>query len=326
MTARLALRIEGSGIAAAALAELSRRRGDVFALVPTRPSISRIVALDPVTVGLLSDVFERDVAALVPARWVERRAVAWERREFDHVNAPALVCDAAALAAALMPACAGAIDNESAFIADCAVFSARRSVIYEGRRRAATAMTEPPPGFEMECSYVAATPAGWIHAVAGPEGGVAVTGVFPLPSADLEACFAESLYSVWPSSALRLSNIAEGPRVPRLAEDAAGNCLLVGDAALALDPLRGDGVGYAVRGAILAHAVLGAIASGADAAACFGHYRARLGNVFRDHLANTARHYERAWNHGIWREDVALMHAWRERAPKAEMGYRLEVA
>jgi flavin-dependent dehydrogenase len=57
------------------------------------------------------------------------------------------------------------------------------------------------------------------------------------------------------------------PTTPFLATSLApGHKIKAGDAALALEPLRGDGAGFALRGGLLAQAVIGAIGAAADRA------------------------------------------------------------
>jgi flavin-dependent dehydrogenase len=82
---------------------------------------------------------------------------------------------------------------------------------------------------------------------------------------------------------------------PALADPiSSGKRLSVGDAALALDPLRGDGIGFALRGALLAQAVLARI-------------DARLRRAFVSHVRGCREHYKAARNAEIWRHEVAEM-------------------
>lgn len=66
--------------------------------------------------------------------------------------------------------------------------------------------------------------------------------------------------------------------------------LAVGEAAMAFDPICGDGTGAAVRGALLASAVLDRSAGG-DSAAARVHYSRRLAVAFRVHLDACDRLY-----------------------------------
>ncbi len=73
--------------------------------------------------------------------------------------------------------------------------------------------------------------------------------------------------------------------------------LACGSAAMALDPLCGDGSGHAVREAILATAV---IRAGAEPA-MLEHYQARLRLAFERHLS-LCRSYYSSGNSGPWWE------------------------
>jgi flavin-dependent dehydrogenase len=83
--------------------------------------------------------------------------------------------------------------------------------------------------------------------------------------------------------------------------------MTVGDSAFAVDPLRGDGVGFAIRGALLAQSVRGAIARERSAGPYLTHYAARLRHAFCRHVDECVSHYERAWNASIWQGEIAKM-------------------
>ena len=98
------------------------------------------------------------------------------------------------------------------------------------------------------------------------------------------------------------------PVTPGLSERLiATHHIRVGDAAMALDPLRGDGSGFALRGALLAQAVIAAINAGLAREACFEHYEQRLQNVFLSHLRGCSAHYRTARYASIWEHDIAAM-------------------
>ncbi|MGH8908556.1 MAG: hypothetical protein ACRD0K_19175 [Egibacteraceae bacterium] len=100
-----------------------------------------------------------------------------------------------------------------------------------------------------------------------------------------------------------------GVGVPRRATAAGaagrGGWLAVGDAAIALDPVSGDGAGHGLRGAILAAAVVEAIASGQPARACPDHCHARLTAALRVHLQRCLVHYT-AFTSPPWRDERAV--------------------
>ena len=96
------------------------------------------------------------------------------------------------------------------------------------------------------------------------------------------------------------------PCMPRLRGPAAGSrTVAVGEAALACDPLCGDGVGHALRGAVAAASSLQAIAIGAPAGDALRRYDAGLAFAMRRHLAACIAHYEAA--EGGWDAEIAAM-------------------
>jgi hypothetical protein len=73
---------------------------------------------------------------------------------------------------------------------------------------------------------------------------------------------------------------------------AGSDWLACGTAALAFDPLCGDGTGHAIREAVLASAVLRAAARGASVDELITHYQTRLVAGFKRHLSECSKFYE----------------------------------
>ena len=94
----------------------------------------------------------------------------------------------------------------------------------------------------------------------------------------------------------------EFPSYPRIAWPLCGkDWLACGTAALAFDPLCGDGTGHAIREAILAAAVVGAAARGAHVNELLTHYQTRLVAGFKRHLA-VCREFYQSGGVGPWWE------------------------
>jgi 2-polyprenyl-6-methoxyphenol hydroxylase-like FAD-dependent oxidoreductase len=92
----------------------------------------------------------------------------------------------------------------------------------------------------------------------------------------------------------------EFPASPRIVSPLSGPAWLAcGTAAMAFDPLCGDGTAHAIREAILAVAVVKAISTGGDAKQLLRHYEARLTAGFQRHLAVSIDFYQ-AGNSGKW--------------------------
>jgi hypothetical protein len=81
--------------------------------------------------------------------------------------------------------------------------------------------------------------------------------------------------------------------------------LACGTAALAFDPICGDGTAHAVREAILAAAVIRAISTGVPTHEVFAHYESRLIAGFQRHLANAAGFYRTGGGSPWWSGELA---------------------
>ncbi|MFT3968653.1 MAG: hypothetical protein QM690_22535, partial [Sphingobium sp.] len=101
---------------------------------------------------------------------------------------------------------------------------------------------------------------------------------------------------------------------PRMLETLAGpDWLACGTAAIAFDPICGDGTAQAIREAIIAAAAAAAISEGGDREALLTHYESMLIAAMRRHLQLSAPFYENGGDSIWWREQhAALMdgHAW----------------
>jgi hypothetical protein len=104
--------------------------------------------------------------------------------------------------------------------------------------------------------------------------------------------------------------------------------LACGTAALAFDPLCGDGTAHAVREAILATAAIRAVFAGAPAEEVLSHYEARLTAGFERHLTYCADFYRTGGQGGWWSAELQALErgiAWcRDRLSQfPEFRYRL---
>jgi hypothetical protein len=99
------------------------------------------------------------------------------------------------------------------------------------------------------------------------------------------------------------------PAHPGVRWPLAGNdWLACGTAALAFDPLCGDGTGHAIREAILASAVLRAAARGANIDELITHYQTRLVAGFKRHLLECSKFYECGGVGSWWKSAADSVH------------------
>ena len=97
---------------------------------------------------------------------------------------------------------------------------------------------------------------------------------------------------------------------PSLSWPFCGNgWLAVGDAAISLDPLSGDGTGYGLRGAILATSILNAVMEAEKLDDCLNHYKQRLARTFMIHLDTCFNYYQEmlANTSYQWQIEINLM-------------------
>lgn len=330
------LDIVGSGIAAATCALLGAQQGFAVCFDSVGVPPERIVSVPRATVDLIEELTGVSIARTLPSRTVTTRRVAWESRDVSSMPIDALVFDAGALAREigdhfLLHAGEAQHDHEPVhwtIVAQGRQPGAGR--ITAGERQAISGWIASLPGFDEAETVVACTPQAWVFAAPHPVAGIALTAVYPpWPGAiAVDHVLEEAIDFLWPGF---------GPRVERptargvlAAPSLEPGCavpgrLAAGEAAIGFDPLRGDGVGNAVRGALLAQSVIAAIAGGADEASCLAHYSARLAHAFAEHVQTCSAHYSRAWNAAIWSGEVALMSACAARlTPSHPLGLRLE--
>lgn len=98
------------------------------------------------------------------------------------------------------------------------------------------------------------------------------------------------------------------PAYPRIVWPlAADGWIACGTAAMAFDPLCGDGTAHAIREAILASAVVRAVAEGRQRPAVLAHYQARLTAGFRRHLELCHGYYESGGSGPWWQTELGAI-------------------
>jgi hypothetical protein len=129
---------------------------------------------------------------------------------------------------------------------------------------------------------------GWLLAVAGaPE---VLAGRSSVVATEIAHCHSSS---------------GEFPAYARIASPVcAPGWLACGPAAMAFDPICGDGTAHAIREAILASAVIRALANGGSADALLAHYEARLTAGFRRHLVLCRGFYQSIGTTRLWRAEL----------------------
>jgi hypothetical protein len=124
------------------------------------------------------------------------------------------------------------------------------------------------------------------------------------------------------------SPVSQFPAYPRIVSPLCGpGWLACGSAAMAFDPICGDGTAHAIRQAILASAVIRAAASN-EKDQLLSHYQARLTAGFRRHLLLCRQFYASGGDGAWWRAELEALEsgiAWcEEKLSGARFEYQLD--
>jgi len=133
--------------------------------------------------------------------------------------------------------------------------------------------------------------------------------------------------------AREIISIAEGagefPAYARISSPlGASGWLACGSAAMALDPICGDGTAYAIREAILASAVIRGLAKGGSTDELLEHYEARLTAGFQRHLTHCRQFYLRGGTSSLWRSELDAIDRgikWCDAKLSAHAGFRYQL-
>lgn len=310
----------GRGVAGLSCAALLVARGWTVEVRGDRPTVPPAMLLNPVTCGVLVDVWGTpDV--LADATGLDRRVTAWAGVPSAEMPDPGVVVAGSALldrleqrvGASLHP---GTIEAPT-WILDARGRPRSPDVADPGRGRrcvlAAEFDTGPGPG--ERTAAMASTPDGWVFVLPLPQGRALVQAMVAEPPDDP----ATVLTSMLTAARRQLGGLApagasplRGPVVlpaaaglhPPLAEPGR---LRVGDRGISVDPLSGDGTGYALRTALLACACIAAIEDGEPRAGVLAHYEARLRAAYQAHLQACLGFYGTTLTTPAWRAELTGM-------------------
>jgi hypothetical protein len=294
----LTVAISGEGIAANCCAHLLARDGFTTSRsVRDRAPVPAILLSDA-ALALLRDVFERpDLFADRP--YITHRVVAWGTSEPVTVAHGAIVLSGGDLDAALGgPFGAAAQASMTIHAAPPFPAGALRSF---GSRRAVAAQVRLVHESDRSACWIEAVEEGWL---------------FLIPSGAASAW----LLAVGASAATLIRQSRHiAPRLEPLGEPSSGfdtsprmltalqgpDWLACGSAAMAFDPICGDGTAQAVREAILACAVIGAMREGGDQEALRLHFESMMIGAMRRHLRLCAQFYAGGGQGEWWRAQLA---------------------
>ena len=289
--------IRGDGIAAACCAHLLRQAGlPVSWERMDRPRLPAIL-LTGAALSLLGDVFG-PMERLSEWHRIRRRVVAWGSSPPVTMPHAAVVVSERVLLDTITANLAvdGHRPSGKAWtILASAPLPVGTEEHHFGHRRAAAVAVTLRDRVDSTACWIEAVEAGWLFLVPnGPH-----TGFLLAVGGEPEGLLAESTLV-----ALRIEQLGAPAGVfsahPRLRWPLFGpGWLACGGAAMAFDPLCGDGTAQAIREAILASAVIQAITKGEDEGRVLAHYQARMAAGLSRHLLLCEEFY-RTGAPGTW--------------------------
>jgi hypothetical protein len=286
------VRILGDGIAACCCEHLLTKAGfSVKTDRVKRPKLPAIMLSDAAA-ALIRDVFERDDLFRELPR-IAKRVVAWgvgaTPAALDH---SAVVVSEDFLLGSVRSGKQATFDNDTA---DWEIFTSKPLPSPATERRFGSRVANVSKvrlrGEEATC-WIESRENGWLFLLPSGEemGWLLSVGEAELSNSRLIAGQISEVQSL----------AGEFPAHPRMMTPLCGpGWIACGTAAMAFDPLCGDGTANAVREAILASAVIQAVRDGGDRDALFRHYETRLTAGFQKHLSLSTSFYQ-SGSTGIW--------------------------
>lgn len=264
------------------------------------------VLLSQSTQRLLSDVFQApDLFARSPR--IRQRVVAWASRQPVSLAHDAVAVSESTLLGVLnarlgfTPKARAGSDSEWTILTSRSggAFGSGTARHF-GVRTARVHPVELTSAAEPETCWVESTPEGWLFLMTtGPRSGSLLS-----VGGQAESLFAKSRLIAGKTQRL-LPLSAEFSAYPRILENLCDpGWLACGSAAIAFDPLCGEGAGNAAREAILACAAVRAILAGEAASDVLAEYAMRLRLGFLRHLENCREFYLQDSESEFWRDEL----------------------
>jgi len=298
------VRIRGDGVAAYCCAYLLSQSGFQIDWQPVdRPRLP-VILLGDQGLALIRDIFNQP-KLFADAPRIRKRTVAWGPAAWGNATTPS------------------ALEHSAIVVSEQILLDAIRPP------------TTSPSSLDAQWTIVAAKPLpppALEHCF-----GTRLASAVPVKlkeSSDSDACWIESLEEGWlfltpgwllavggtPDKLLGKSRIVSAqiadcglalsqfPAYPRISAPlCASDWLACGTAALAFDPICGDGTAHAIREAILASAVIRALADGGPSDELLAHYEARLTAGFQRHLTLCRQFYASGGTGNFWRSELEAL-------------------
>lgn len=292
--------IHGEGVAACCCAYLLKQAG--FRVAVKRSERLRLPAilLSDMALALIQGVFGD--LSFDESHPIRSRVVAWgpDARSVT-VDHSARVVSEQGLLAKLW----SRVDLDDHGDGDWTVFSSRPlppGGIEQrfGIRGASVLQVRLKDGSDFAACCIESLENGWLFLIPNAPG-----TAFVLAIGDLAESLLDSSRLIAAQIAERGPASGEFPAHPRILSNLCGDgWLACGTAAMAFDPICGDGTSHAVREAILAAAIIQAAANGENPAELRSHYRTRLLAGFGRHLALCSQFYKTGHTGPWWASEL----------------------
>ena len=287
--------ISGDGVAACSCAYLLKQAGFRVAVKRSERPRLPVILLSDAAVALIQGVFGE--LSFDQSHPIRRRVVAWgPDSQVVTVDHSARVVSEQDLLAKLW----SRVDLDDCEDGDWTIFSSRPlppGAIERrfGDRTASVVRVTLKDKSDSGACWIESLENGWLFLIPNAPG-----TAFVLAVGDFAASMLDSSRFIAAQIAERGPASGEFPAHPRILSSLSGEgWLACGTAAMAFDPLCGDGTSHAVREAILAAAIIQAEAGGEDPAELRSHYETRLLAGFGRHLALCSQFYKTG-HHGPW--------------------------
>lgn len=319
--------VQGDGVAAYCCAHLLKTAGFRVILRATdRPRLPAIM-LGDAALALIRDVFgQKNLLRELPR--IEKRVVAWEPHSVPiTVEHSAVVISEQSLLENLQPFLEKYVRDDNDI--DWTIFASRplpaESIEHRFGSRSASAVAvalthESAAG----ACFIESMENGWLFLIPNAPGSGWLMSVGGAPDALLGR-------SQVVARQIMRSGVAAAqfPAYPRIMSPLCGpGWLACGTAAMAFDPICGDGTAHALREAILAAAVVRALSKNFPADQLFSHYQTRLTLGFKRHLV-LCREFYRSVRRGPWwdseLDSLEQGLAWCDRALDGHLEFRYQL-
>jgi flavin-dependent dehydrogenase len=328
----------GNGIAGLSCAQLLANRGWEIEIWGEDRLTTPTLILNQIACNLLQDVWQLDPSFWNSCHRLYERRVCWgSDGEFSSMDEPSMVINGKSLNDRLWhhlskkyhhqihfhksPISIGNLDNlqhNFDWIIDA---GGRQSLVAQklgagdryafGDRCILAQEVQLTNSAPEDIYWVETVPEGWLFLAPVGNNRAILQAMVPLISeeaADLMALLLKQTRHIQQYISKISESIAIFAGFPQILQPLASKkYLAVGDAAFSVDPISGDGTGYAIRGAILATSIIDAIAAGLSSSDCLEHYSGRLETAFAAHLQQCLEYYRNGFASSLWQAEIERM-------------------